>query len=359
MILLVAGTRPEVIKQAPVFAAMRAAGMDVEWLWTGQSPDLEDTFEAFDVKPRWRIEWASRGNTLGSLTAKLHRLLEQSLGEVQPDLVVVQGDTLSAAVACQQAFLAGIPTAHVEAGLRSWDVYSPFPEEACRLWIDAVADLKFAPTAGAAENLRGPVLVTGNTSVDACMMVREARPVDGKYAVVTMHRRENADGVVSVCRAMKRLLADGVFEKIVWPVHPNPIVANVVPQEMIDEPGCVILPPVPYSEMVNLTRNAKMVFTDSGGMQEDSLTLGVPCLVMRNTTERPEGVETGGAVLVGTDTERIVKTAEHVMGSLRVWGDMVTARNPYGDGHAGERIAAACRAFLEGGDMLTIEEWTG
>jgi len=347
MILVVAGTRPEIIKLAPVYAALRKARLEPEWLFTGQQADLaRPTFGVFDMIPEYEYTLTRPKGTLTELNALLANVMQEALDDLNPQMVIVQGDTLSAAVGAQQAFLGGVKVGHVEAGLRSWDVMSPFPEEASRVWIDAVADYKFAPTAQAATTLSGNVYVTGNTGIDALAMVKRTRPRKGSYAVVTLHRRENALSVRNICQAVKQLAQDRVFDYIVWPVHPNPIVRDVVPKYMKNIRNVELIEPLPYDEMVNLVRNSRMLLTDSGGLQEEALALDVPCLVMRAETERPEGIAAGGARLVDRDRNKIVGWAKWIMSDQSEWDAMAQAPNPYGDGKAAERIAAVCKAVL-------------
>jgi UDP-N-acetylglucosamine 2-epimerase (non-hydrolysing) len=360
MIALVAGTRPEIVKLAPVYAAMKKRNMDPEWLFTGQSPDLAaDAFGPFNMQPETEYTLTRPTGSLPELAAILAEEMRTYLAERQPSLVLCQGDTLSAAVAAQQSFLAGIKTGHVEAGLRSWNPYSPYPEEACRVWIDAVADYKFAPTPGAANTLSGEVWVTGNTVMDSLAMIRRTPPRKGRYAVVTFHRRENHAAVEEVCAAIRSLADKRVFDYVVWPVHPNPNVRNIVPSLMAGSRNVEIVQPIPYDQMVNLVANAQMLLTDSGGLQEEALGLGVPCLVMREETERPEGIAAGGARLVGTDGKKIVGWATWLMENRDDWEAMATAPNPYGDGKASERIALICKARMEGKQpSAKVVEWT-
>lgn len=349
MMLLVAGTRPEIIKLAPVYAEARRRRLDPVWVYTGQSPDLAmETFEAFGMSPEIDPPLNRGDGTLAELNHLLGARLAHVFKTMEPQMVVVQGDTLTAAVGAQQAFLTGIPLAHVEAGLRSWDVKSPYPEEACRVWIDAVADLKFAPTPLAAATLSGLTYVTGNTAMDALKMVKEGRKREGRYAVVTLHRRENHADVAQVCAAIRKLAKERVFDYVVWPVHPNPAVRDVVPRLMSGVRNVEIIQPLRYDHMVNLVTHAKMLLTDSGGLQEEALGLGVPCLILRKETERPEGVMAGGARIVGTDAAKIAGWATWLMNNEDDWQEMASAVNPYGDGKAARRIAAAIKAYQEG-----------
>lgn len=350
MILVVAGTRPEIIKLAPVYRALKRRKMDCRWVFSGQQKDLgPEAFGPFHMKPEHSHVLDRKDGTLTELMSGLAIQAQATLKMLRPEMVIVQGDTLTAAVYAQQAFLWGCRVAHVEAGLRSFNRMSPYPEEACRVWIDTVADLKFAPTEGAARNLMGDgVYVTGNTVIDALNMIKPRDARTGRYAVVTMHRRENAAQVNEVIKAVSTLAKDRVFDYLVWPVHPNPTVRDVVPEALKDVRNVEIVDPLPYDRMVNLVRYSKMLLTDSGGLQEEALALGIPCLVMRKETERPEGIETGGARLVGTDRRKIVGWAKWLMENEEEWMNMAAAPNPYGDGQASDRIVNVIRATLSG-----------
>jgi len=361
-VVLIAGTRPEVIKLAPVYKQMKKLGMDVHWVFTGQQKDIAlQTFDALGMKPEYNFRLERETGSLHELFWMLGREMEVVLDQIRPDMVVVQGDTLSACVGAQTAWLSQTLVAHVEAGLRSWDIQSPFPEEASRIWIDAVADLRFAPTQQAAMTLPpGKTWITGNTEIDALRLVKRKRLRSGDYAVVTLHRRENAESVEEVCEAVRELAESKMFSTIVWPVHPNPTVRNVVPRHLIDCPKVELVEPLPYDQMVNLLRHAKLVLTDSGGIQEQCLGLGVPGLVLRNETERPEGVQTGGLKIVGANREKIVGWTKWLMENPEEWENMASAPNPYGDGRAAERIALVCKAELEGREVHEkIANWKG
>lgn len=346
MFLLVAGSRPEIIKLAPVHTWLVSHGADARWLWTGQQGDLgPDIFDAFGVDPEYTYPHLDPDRLSRSYTYLLQKL-DSVLDSLRPRLVIVQGDTISTAAAAQAAFLQKIPVAHVEAGLRTFDPQNPFPEEACRAWIDDVADLKFAPTDSSAKNLSGWYMVTGNTVIDALEMVPSEPVRSGTYMVVTMHRRENEDAVRGICYAVENTAY--LFDSVVWPVHPNPIVSEVVPQEITNHlENIELTDPFSYPDMVNLIRHASLVLTDSGGIQEESLALNVPCLVMRETTERPEGVAEGGAKLIGTDPHWVWQNIDWLMNDEEERQAMIGAENPYGDGKAAERIGTVCMYWYQ------------
>ncbi len=362
MILLVAGTRPEIVKLASVYVEMNRLSLKPKWLWTNQQPELGmQTFASLGMKPEFEAPVRRKSGGLMELMEELTITLRMAYEKLKPDLVMTQGDTLTTAVASQLAFLNRTKLAHVEAGLRSWDITQPWPEEACRIWVDSIADLHFCPTAGSALNVTGDhVYVTGNTGIDATRLVKKRRITRRRYAMVTMHRRENALAVTDVCLAIRSLVRDRVLPYVVWPVHPNPIVSDVVPKLLGEEPNVELMDPVDYATMVNLVRHADLVLTDSGGLQEECLALSTPCLVMRETTERPEGVECGGAKLVGADPQRIVGWATWLMENPDERKRMRQALNPYGDGKAGQRIALACEAVLDGKQpRRKVVQWAG
>lgn len=356
-VVLVAGTRPEVIKLAPVYVALRRRKVDAIWLTTGQHDKLlDDAFGAFKMRPDVRLVSTGKDDSLGDLHRRLSDQLKTAYDLLEPRMVVVQGDTLSAAVACQMAFLMKIPTAHVEAGLRTWNPKNPFPEEACRVWIDAVADLKFAPTQSAYLALSGEVYLTGQTGIDALGMVGAESKRGGRYGVVTMHRRENIDALKGMCEAVKQVAMH--LDHVVVPVHLNPDVRKAVVGFLQGQPKIKLVEPLGYADMVDLIRNATVVLTDSGGVQEDCLGLHVPCVVMRTNTERPEGVQTGGAILAGTDRRKIADHAVRAIIDENLRAKMIGAANPYGDGRAGARIAYIIKTVLDGKKpSLKIATW--
>jgi UDP-N-acetylglucosamine 2-epimerase len=324
---------------------------------------LRQALEAFGLTADVELAVMEEAQGLAALTSRLFAGLDEVLAVHEPDWVVVQGDTTSAYVGAMAAFYRHIRLAHVEAGLRTGDRHAPFPEEVNRRAIALVADVHFAPTAGAAANLSregvadAAVVVTGNTAVDALGwargLVRASLPpslpldlpavLEGRrLVVVTGHRRESfGPGLEGICRAVQDLAArfeDAVF---VYPVHLNPEVVRPVQAILGDLPRVVLLGPVEYLAMVRLLDRAHLVLTDSGGIQEEAPTFAVPVLVLRDTTERPEMVEAGGALVVGTDREGIVAAASELLGSDAAHAALRPQRNPFGDGKAAQRIADA------------------
>ncbi len=348
-LLVVAGTRPEAIKVAPVILRAREEPelFDVVVCATAQHRELADgVFSIFGIRPDLDLDLMTAGQTPNRVAAGVFSKFDGILGDVRPDWVLVQGDTTSAMAASIASFNFGAKVAHVEAGLRTSDRKNPFPEEMNRRVADAVADLHFAPTPRSAEALRREgavaVHVTGNTVIDALYWIRDRQPEppaagDG-LVLITSHRRESfGDPMRSAFRGIARLARRFPRMRFVFPVHPNPSVAEAA--RVFDGIENVeIVPPASYSQLVEWIRASKLILTDSGGIQEEAPAFGKPTLIMRETTERPEGIEAGVARLVGTDGERIFTEAERLLTDERAYGEMARIRNPYGDGQAAGRI---------------------
>ncbi len=367
---LVIGTRPEAIKMAPVYHALAAAGDITPLLCnTAQHRELLDPIlETFGLVPDADLSLMTPDQTLAELCGRALPALDRWLAASAPDLVLVQGDTTTVLCAAMAAFYRGIPVGHVEAGLRTGDLRAPFPEEMNRVVTTRLARWHFAPTASARRNLLAEgvpdaqIFVTGNPVIDALLQardrIRRRPPVDelpaglldparGPIVLITGHRRENfGAGFRSICRAIARLAATFPEHRFVYPVHLNPQVQQPVHAHLGDLPNVHLLPPLSYLPFVALLDRAHLVLTDSGGVQEEAPSLGKPVLVMRETTERPEAVTAGTVKLVGTDAERIVREATRLLRDPAARAAMARVENPYGDGHAAARIAAACRACL-------------
>jgi UDP-N-acetylglucosamine 2-epimerase (non-hydrolysing) len=361
-IAVVIGTRPEAIKLAPVVRALEADGrVHPLVISTGQHREmLDQALDVFDLEPEIDLDLMRPSQSLAELTARTLERTRELLRDRRPALVVIQGDTTTAFAAALAAFYERIPVAHVEAGLRSGDPESPFPEEANRRMIDSMAALLFAPTVQAAACLeregvrRSSIHVTGNTVVDALLWARERirrDPVEipglpreacagKKVILVTAHRRESFGAPIeAICRAIRRIthaVADAV---VAYPVHLNPQVDGPVRCRLEGEPRIHLLPPLDYLQFIALLDRADLVLTDSGGVQEEAPTFGKPLLVLRDVTERAEGIAAGVARLVGTREERIVAEAVHLLTDEAAYAAMASGGNPYGDGRAAERIA--------------------
>ena len=355
-ILIVAGTRPEAIKLAPVILeARRRAGLEVLLCNTAQHRTLvTQALDVFGLTPDFDLDVMVPGQTLAGLTSRLFARLPEVLESARPDAVVVQGDTTTVFAGALCAFYARVPVAHVEAGLRTDDPYAPFPEEINRRLVGQIARWHFAPTAGAKANLLRDgvapdrVHVTGNTVVDALLTVAAGKPklppelepgAGRRLVLVTGHRRENfGEGLQNVCGALSDIARRHADVELVYLVHPNPNVEAPVRACLGELPNVKLAPPASYGDTVALMQRAALIITDSGGIQEEAPALGVPVLITRDVTERPECVESGCARLVGTDRERIAAAADELLSDAVAHARMARANNPFGDGKASARI---------------------
>ncbi|MBV4552380.1 UDP-N-acetylglucosamine 2-epimerase (non-hydrolyzing) [Pseudomonas sp. SWRI102] len=361
-VLSIFGTRPEAIKMAPLVKALAAEpGIESLICVTGQHQSmLEQVLDLFDLKADFTLDVMTPHQTLNSLTAALYAAIDPVLEQTRPDRVLVHGDTTSAMVASMASFHRRIPVGHVEAGLRTGDIYSPWPEEMNRRCIDLSADLLFAPTGQSRDNLlneraQGRSLVTGNTVIDALQMTaaridQDARLRDEldrqfpflqtgrKLLLVTGHRRENfGEGFLDICKALRHL-AQRTDIQIVYPVHLNPNVLGPVTEQLGDLLNVHLIKPLDYLAFVRLMQHAHVILTDSGGVQEEAPSLGKPVLVMRDVTERPEAVAAGTVRLVGTSPASIIAGVDALFDDDTLWRRASQAANPYGDGHASQRI---------------------
>ncbi|MEO6595659.1 MAG: UDP-N-acetylglucosamine 2-epimerase (non-hydrolyzing) [Planctomycetota bacterium] len=360
-ILVVAGTRPEAVKLAPVVHALqREPWAAVRVLATAQHRQLLDQIHAFfGIIPDRDLDLMRPDQSLADLTARMVAAMDPVLADERPALVLAQGDTTTVMVTALCCFYRRIAFGHVEAGLRTGDLNNPFPEELNRVLVGRMAALHFAPTDGARQNLLREgvapqaIQVTGNTVIDALLWAAERvdtapfRPAPGKRLVlVTAHRRENFGAPFEqVCAALRQIADRGDVE-LLYPVHPNPNVRDVAHRVLGEHPAIRLVDPLDYPMMVAAMRACTLILTDSGGVQEEAPSLGKPVLVLRTTTERPEGVTAGAAKLVGTDRARIVSEANRLLDDASAYAAMATVVNPYGDGRASARIVAQCRAFL-------------
>ena len=362
-VLIVFGTRPEAIKLFPVVAALAATpGIAVRTLVTAQHRGLLDQVLAIaGLTPDVDLDLMEPGQSLDRLTARLLTGIGETLDAERPDRVIVQGDTATAMAGALAAYYRRIPVAHVEAGLRSGDIYAPWPEEVNRRIVAPIADQHFAPTDTAAEALRrenidpATIHVTGNTVIDALhattaridanpALARGLDDIAARFAgkrivLVTTHRRENfGGGMESIARAIARI-ADRDDVAVLFPMHPNPNVTSVMETVLGDCANAARIDPLDYPHFIRALTLANIVLTDSGGVQEEAPALGKPVLVMRETTERPEGVTAGTAKLIGSDEDRIVSEIFTLLDDKQAWSAMARAHNPFGDGHASTRIA--------------------
>lgn len=356
------GTRPEAIKMFPVVKALREdSSLDVRVCVTAQHRGmLDQVLDLAGIVPDFDLDLMRAGQNLDALSAALLTSLAPVLDNEKPDRVVVQGDTATAMIAAMSAYYRKIPVAHVEAGLRSGDIYNPWPEEVNRKVISSIADMHFAPTQTSGDALMregvdpATIHVTGNTVIDALIQTRDrlranpnlangleaigASMTDKRIIAVTTHRRENFHAMTMIAEAVARIAARGDVA-IIFPVHPNPNVRQAMDARLRGIPNVKILEPLDYPNFVRLLDMAHLVLTDSGGVQEEAPALGKPVIVMRETTERPEGVSAGTAKLVGTDPDRIVSETFNLLDDQSAYDVMSQAHSPYGDGHASTRIA--------------------
>lgn len=364
-VALVFGTRPEAIKLAPIYQELKRRNRPVQVIVTAQHRGLLDQMLAvFEMTADVDLNIMQEGQTLAQITSRALTGLQETFARLRPDIVMVQGDTTTVLGGALAAFYERIPVAHVEAGLRTQDKLSPFPEEINRRLTDVISDVYFAATRRARHNLLGEgvppsaVYVTGNPVVDALRTVVERHPalpeqlgwieaLEGRLILVTAHRRENLGVPFSrICQALQEIVERHRDVTVVWPLHPNPLVTKSA-HELLDGVERVVLTePLDYLSFVPLMAHADLVITDSGGVQEEAPALGVPALVTRDTTERPEGIDAGVAKLVGTETEVIVAEADRVLSSPAEYTRMTEVGCPYGDGQAAARICDALDHFL-------------
>jgi UDP-N-acetylglucosamine 2-epimerase (non-hydrolysing) len=362
-VMTVLGTRPEAIKLAPIIQLFNTdKRFESTLVVTAQHREmLDQVLSLFQLTPDEDLNLMTEDQSLARLTADIFTRLDPLLEKYQPEWVVVQGDTTTAMAAAMAAFYRRIKVAHVEAGLRTWDKWQPFPEEVNRRVIGNIADLQFAPTDWAYNNLiqdgvsKEALKVTGNTIIDALNQVA-ALPMpeeiqkllhekgiltgEKELMVVTAHRRENfGQPIRDICQALKELAAEfaGKIE-VVYPVHLNPNIQQPVREHLNGIANITLLPPLEYLPLVHLLKSARLILTDSGGIQEEATGLGKPCLVLREVTERPEGVEAGVLRLVGTNPEKIVNEARKMLEDQVLFERVSHAPNPYGDGSAAGRI---------------------
>lgn len=370
-VLAVVGTRPDAIKMAPVILELKQhSDIETKIIASGQHREmLRQVLNAFNLTEDRNFDVMKQGQSLAYITSSVLSAMDDVIAYELPDLVVAQGDTTTTFVAGMASFYRKIPFAHVEAGLRTDTIFSPFPEEFNRRAVAQVTRLHFAPTPGAAKHLleeRVPqdwIKVTGNTSIDAILNITQrlgpAEPIDdGRMILVTTHRRENwGEPQRQICKALKQILDEVQDAYIVLPMHPNRTVRDVLEQELMGCQRIHLIEPPDYPEFAQIMLAAEVILTDSGGVQEEAPSLGKPVLVLRTETERPEGVDSGNAVIVGTDTKTIFEQTTNLLLNDEAYQQMAQARNPYGDGLAANRIVSEIRKFL-GLNFITAPPFT-
>jgi UDP-N-acetylglucosamine 2-epimerase (non-hydrolysing) len=359
-VLSIFGTRPEAIKMGPVVKAVeQTVGLTSLVCVTAQHREmLDQVLDVFDIVPDYDLDIMQAGQTLTGITTKAIEGLERVLVEAGPDIVLVHGDTTTTFAGALAAFYQKIPVGHVEAGLRTFDKYQPFPEEMNRSLTGRLADFHFAPTETARQHLLNEgiadasIFVTGNTVIDAlsatisddyCFSLNTLNTIDyDRHKVISMtaHRRENlGKPLEEICEAVLEIVNTNKDVIVVYSVHLNPKVQEVAKRILGDHERIHLVPPLELKDMHNLLNRSYLVLTDSGGLQEEVPSMGKPVLVLRNVTERPEGVEAGTLKLVGTSKEKIIETTHLLLSDKFAYDKMATAVNPYGDGKASQRIA--------------------
>ena len=362
-VMSVFGTRPETIKMAPLVKelAQREEFESIVCVTAQHRQMLDQVLAAFDIKPQYDLDIMQQGQTLSDITARVLKGLEQVIAEVKPDMILVHGDTTTTFAGALAAYYARVAIGHVEAGLRTYDKYSPYPEEMNRQFVGCMADLHFAPTELSRENLikegKKPesIVVTGNTAIDAlATTVREDYrnelldwAAGSRLLVLTAHRRENlGEPMHRMFRAIRRIADEFPDVKMVYPVHLNPLVQQAADEEFGDCGQIRLVPPMEVVEFHNLLARSFLILTDSGGIQEEAPSLGKPVIVLRDTTERPEGIKAGTLKLAGTEEETVYSMIRELLTDEREYARMSHASNPYGDGRASKRIADAIVNFF-------------
>lgn len=358
-VMTIFGTRPEAIKMAPLVLELEKYPDEIDSIVTVTAQHrqmLDQVLELFHVKPDYDLNIMKDRQTLTSVTTKALEGLDEVMKNVKPDLVLVHGDTTTTFVASLAAFYNQISVGHVEAGLRTWNKYSPFPEEVNRQITGVIADLHFSPTNASEQNLKeenkkeDSIFVTGNTAIDALKTTvkdtytHEVLDKIGtdRMILLTAHRRENlGDPMRNMFRAIKRLINENDDVQVVYPVHLNPAVREVADEVLGNDPRIHLIEPLGVYDFHNFASRSHIILTDSGGVQEEAPSLGVPVLVLRDTTERPEGIEAGTLKLAGTDEETIYQLASELLTNNEKYEQMSKASNPYGDGKASKRIVEA------------------
>lgn len=354
-VMTVFGTRPEAIKMAPLVKELKKR-KEVECIVcvTAQHREmLDQVLETFDIVPDYDLNIMQKGQTLTDITVRALKGLEDVIKEVKPNIVLVHGDTTTTFAGALAAFYNQTDIGHVEAGLRTYDKYSPYPEEMNRQMVSSLSDMNFAPTKLSADNLikegkkKENIFITGNTVIDAMSTTisddyqNEVFDWVGndRMILLTAHRRENiGDSMRSIFKAVKRIVTEFPDVKVVYPIHKNPIVREIANEIFGDCDKVKLIEPLEVFDFHNFMNKSYIILTDSGGVQEEAPALGKPVLVLRNTTERPEGIEAGTLKLTGTDEETIYEETKKLLTSKKEYEVMSKASNPYGDGHASERI---------------------
>lgn len=364
-VMTIFGTRPEAIKMAPLVRELQKRSDEFESIVTVTAQHremLDQVLEVFDITPDYDLDIMKQKQTLAQITTRALEGLDEVMREARPDIVLVHGDTSTTFAGSLAGYYNQIAVGHVEAGLRTWDKYSPFPEEMNRQLTGVIADIHFSPTEKSKQNLLNEnksekdIYVTGNTAIDALKTTVSdtySSPVldalgDKRLVLLTAHRRENlGDNMHQMFRAIKRLVEAHDDIQVIYPVHLNPIVQQTANEILGDDDRIQLIEPLGVIDFHNYAAHAHLIITDSGGVQEEAPSLGVPVLVLRDTTERPEGIEAGTLKLAGTDEDTIFNLANELLTNEKEYEKMSRAHNPYGDGEASKRIADAIVDYFE------------
>ncbi len=363
LITLIIGTRPEAIKLAPLILLLKKSNLvEFRVVLTGQHNEMvSGVNKLFNICANQNLEVMTHGQTLTEITNEVLKGISKEFKKYKPDLVLVQGDTTSAMASALAAFYEKIPIGHVEAGLRTTDIYSPFPEEANRRFISQVAALNFAPTRKSElnlinSNIPGKIFLTGNTVIDALnhILSKAKRPnyknLNWDKDIVifaTVHRRENwGENLYSIANGLKNILEEIHNAKLIIPLHPNKLVREPLTKVLSNNSKVVLTEPMEYDALVATVKSSTLLLTDSGGLQEEAPSLGVPVLVLRDSTERPEGIEAGVSKLVGSNSNVIAKEAINLLKNKNEYKKIINTKNPYGDGTASKKILNYCLEFF-------------
>ncbi|WP_108668853.1 non-hydrolyzing UDP-N-acetylglucosamine 2-epimerase [Peribacillus acanthi] len=363
-VMTIFGTRPEAIKMAPLVLELQKHPDRFESIVTVTAQHrqmLDQVLEIFSITPDYDLNIMKDRQTLIDVTTRGLEGLDKVMKEVQPDIVLVHGDTTTTFIASLAAFYNQIVVGHVEAGLRTWNKYSPFPEEMNRQLTGVMADLHFAPTKISAQNLMDEnkkeetIFITGNTAIDALKTTVKddySHPVldklgNDRLILLTAHRRENlGEPMRNMFRAVKRIVEEQPDVQVIYPVHLNPVVREIADEILGNDSRIQLIEPLDVFDFHNFASRSHLILTDSGGVQEEAPSLGVPVLVLRDTTERPEGIAAGTLKLAGTEEDTIYQLATELLTNSEAYEKMAKAQNPYGDGHASERIADAISSYF-------------
>ena len=373
-VMTVFGTRPEAIKMAPLVLELQKQSQRFEAITTVSAQHremLDQVLDIFHIKPDYDLNIMHARQTLTDITSNVLINLDKILKEAKPDIVLVHGDTTTTFAASVAAFYNQIPIGHVEAGLRTWEKYSPYPEEMNRQMTDAMTDLYFAPTTQSKANLlkenhkEDNIYITGNTAIDALKQtvdkgyhhdILDKVSPDNKLILLTMHRRENQGGPMRrVFKVIREVVESREDVEVIYPVHLSPAVQEVAKEILGNTERIHLISPLDVVDFHNLAARSYFIMTDSGGVQEEAPSLGKPVLVLRDTTERPEGVEAGTLKLVGTESEKVKQEMEELLDNAAEYQRMSQAKNPYGDGKASERILDAITYYFGVTDKKPIE----